>query len=517
MNLDKLLTDQRARRKDLLRTERFVLGDQWDDGRGWTGPHPDGDDTTTALIQRQFVQRNALKEVATRHRDAVVGKEPNWNLTSARPGRKQLAKEAVAALVQWWDANDVLAELQTATLKLLYAEEQARKNEELRPAVSPLRIFLRASSVNEQGVIPTRTNLSEALADIAIHACNPVTAGVLRNADGDVIATRYEYQDESTGQAMLEVTGVASDLAALGLDVTPSEHTIVAVLRGGSIEGEPTRLDLGGRLLLHEMRRREPLITPAAVSQQKLINKAWTMLSHNIDTGGFVERTLLNAQLPGRWVDENGNPASPGEGTFTPEPFKVGAGAVNHVTGVPIERQDGSIDYKDPSIIYRDPVPPETFLETASKAYEALLVECKQLHVLLSADGAASGASRRQATADYLDSLGLTAVQVQGAVRWVLGTVLRLAGVLMGDPDKYDDLDASAQARISVIQPTSEDIAASILKKDAKLISRETAMGEVGVEDPDAELEIIRREETDQPPVERDPPPTDPEADDAAS
>lgn len=494
LTLDKLLTTQRARRQDLQQREEFTLGDQWDEGRGWVGPNPKDDDTATDLIRPHFVQRNALKEVVTRHRDAVIGKEPQWDLTSADK-RVTLRKEAIDALVTWWDDNQALEALQEATLRLLFAQEKAAKGEVTRPAVSPIRLFLRASSVGPDGRIPHRKTLAEALGDIAVHAASPVNAGVLKNLDGDPIATRYEYTDE-TNQKRLEVTGVARNLASLGLDVTPTDDTLVLVMAGNQIEGEPVAYPLAGRLLVHEMTR-EPLITPGAVSQQKLINKAWTMLSHNMDVAGFTERVFLNAQSPGRWVDENGNPSEPGEGKFVPDPLFVGAGSTNHVVGLPEPRADGGYTYTSPNVLWRDPVDPETFLKTSDGAYRAILEECKQLHVLLSADGAASGASRKQATADYLDSLDPTARAVQGAVRWMLGTALRLAGVLMNEPERHDSLRPMSQVRITVVQPTPEDVKATIEKRDARLISRETAMSEVGIEDPDAEMERIKAEEAD--------------------
>jgi len=499
-DLSKLINDQRGRRKDLLREERYVLGNQWDEGRGWTGPLPlDAKDAANSLVERQFVQRNALREVVTRHRDAVIGREPGWDLTTpTKGGMVKLRQEAIDALVAWWDDNSALAALQTATLRLLFAEERSDKAEELRLAVSPLRLFLRASSVGPDGRIPRRKTLAEALADIGVHACNPTVAGVLRNADGDPVATRYEYQ-ESTGR-VIEVTGTGANLAALGLPVAPSSDTLIALLSGNTLQQEPASLPLDGRLLMHEMRR-EPLINDAARSQQKLINKAWTMLSHNMDVAGFTERTFLNAQSPGKWVGEDGNPAAPGEGKYVPEPLIVGAGASNHVIGVVEPRPDGTYSYATPSVAYRDPVDPLAFTRTTDAAYRAVLEECKQLHVLLSADGVASGASRKQATSDYLDSLGLTATAVQGAVRWMLGTTLRLAAVLMGAPERYDALRPMAAVSIKVVQPTSEDVTATIDKRSAGLISRETAMTEVGIEDPDAELERIRSEASVADPV----------------
>ncbi|HEX7039603.1 MAG TPA: hypothetical protein VF202_05790, partial [Trueperaceae bacterium] len=428
-----------------------------------------------------------LREVATRHRDAVVGREPAWSLVPDRErGLKQLTTEAEDALTAWWDANGVLAALQEATLRLLFAEESSRGDEPPRPAVSPLRLFIRSSSVGEDGRVPKRGSLGEALADIGIHACTPANAGVLRDADGDPIATRYSYRDE-TGAMLTELTGTGANLARLGLDVDATSDTLIVILNGNTPVGEPVAYPLGGALLMHEMRR-EPLITPAAIMQQKLINKAYTMMSRNVDVAGFVERTFLNAQAPGRWLGEDGQPTEPGKGTWTPDPLYVGAGATNHVVGVIEPREDGTYSYASPSVVYRDPVSPTAFTLTIEQAYRAVLEEAKQLHVLLAGDATASGESRKQAMSDYVDSLTTTAAQVQGAIRWLLTTSLRLAAVLINAPGRFDAFRVTASARIRVVQPTSEDQQATLAKYEAGVLSLETTLAELGVEDPTAEM-----------------------------
>lgn len=498
MDLDKLISDQRARRADLLTRERFVLDDQWDDGRGWVGPLPadDGRDLGTDLIRAKFAQRNVLKEVTTRHRDAVIGREPAWDLTSDGRGQVKLRQEAVDALVNWWDETEVLTVLQTAVLRLLFAQEVSRGREELRGCVAPLRLFIKAASVVD-GRVPKRASLAEALGDLSVHAASPTVAGVLRNADGDPIATRYEYVGED-GSRRVEVTGTGTNLAALGLDVEETDDTLVAIVNGNTVDGDVTRLPIGGRMLMFELQR-EAFLTPASISQQKLINKAWTMLSHNLDVAGFTERVFLNAQTPGHWVDAAGEAVGPGEGRFVPDELLVGAGVSNYVQGIPITDSSGGMSMTSPSVAFRDPVPPEAFTKSIDAAYAAVLQESKQLHVLLSGDAVASGLSRRQATADYVDSLGLTASQAQAAIRWLLGTTLATASVLMGAPGRYVALRPTAKARISVIQPTAEDINATIAKRDAGFISRETGMTEVGVEDPDAELDRINAEAAENP------------------
>lgn len=492
-SLENLVKDQRERRAALLRRERFVLHDQWDNGNGWVGPlpHDESQETALDLIHRTFVQRNALKEVTTRHRDSVIGTEPAWDLTGG-PDEDPTRENTVSALTQWWNDTKALAALQKAALRTLYSAETSSPDEEIRDAYAPLRLFIKTSSVDETGRVPKRATLEEALADIGVHAVSPRDAGVLRNRDGDPVATRFEFTTDDDEPAM-QITGVGSELVRLGLRVPDVPETVVVTLVDGEITGEPAVLPLAGRLLVHELER-EPLLSPAADALQKQLNKSLTMMSHDQDAGGFVERVFLNAQAPGEWVDENGSSTEPGRGTFKPSKLHVGAGVTNYVAGLPETMADGSFRYSNPSVLWRTASDPRVFLDAAGGAYTEILKETKQLYTLMSGDGSASGASRKQAAEDFLQSLNPTADTVEGAIRWLLSTVLRLAAVLMGSPEQFDAYKPMAQVRIKVLQPTSEDIDATLKKVAAGIISRETGMSEVGIEDPDAEVARIVNE-----------------------
>lgn len=510
-----LIRDQQSRRRGILDRERFVLEDQWDGGKGWTGPLPIDADAqveakATDLIKRQFTQRNVLAEVVGRHRDGVVGREPSWTLGADKGNRKQLTKEAEEALTTWWDEAGVHSVLQQAVRTLLYAQEATKgKKEAPRPARSPIRLFIKAASVDDKGRVPKRATLEEALADIGVHAAPPYTAGVLRNLDGDPVASWYGYEDEA-GQARTELTGTAKALATYGVDLStgiPPEATVVAVIDdlGGQLQGHAA-YDLGGHMLMHELTR-EPLIGEAALSQQRLLNKAYSMMSHNLDAAGFTERTLLNAQMPGKWVDAEGKVTLSGEigARFVPDKLYVGAGATNFFSGIQEVDADGNVRHTSPSVAYRDPVPPDAFTGSADAAEIAVYKEARQLHILLARDATSSGESRKQATNDFTASLDLTAGPVQAGVRWLLATVLALASVLMQQPGRYRELRPTAEARLSAVQPTPEETRVVIERKDAGLLSKTTAMHETGVEDVDAEMELIKKEAVDEPPPPKAP------------
>lgn len=503
-DLTTLANDQRRRRAALQDLERYIFTDQWAAGVGWTGPNPVNLDdkvesTVLTLIERKFVSRNILEEVISRHRDGVVGLEPHWTLGTDQPrGLKRLITEAETALTTWWDETGVHEQLQEAVKTLLYAAEDSKRGEPPRFAYSPLRVFIRSASVGEDGTVPRRGSLDEALGDIRVHAAAPYTAGVIRNSDGDAIATRYVYSDDD-GDAREEITGVVATLRRYGLEDNLTrfrdEDTVVLVRNnlGGDVI-DAAAYDLGGQLLMFEMTR-EPLVKASSVSLQKLINKAWTMASHNLDVAGFTERTLLNAQMPGHWEDDDGVTTTPELGVrFVPDPLYVGAGATNYFSGIPQVDADGNVRYTTPSIQYRDPVPPEAFTQTYDAAREAIYEEAKQLHVLISGDATASGRSRAQATNDFVASLELTGSQVARATRWVFSTVLALASVLMGEPRRFVALRPTVTPRLAAVQPSSEDVTAAIAKRDAGLISTQTAMSEVGIEDVDAEAKLIATE-----------------------
>lgn len=503
LDLPTLIHEQTTRRKELQELERFILQDQWAAGRGWTGPNPvdlDQKQETAFLdlVERQFVSRNILSEVITRHRDGVLSREPSWSLGVDAPrGRKTLIAEAETALTKWWDETGAHQALQEAVRTLMFAAEASRRGEPPAHATSPLRLFIRSQSITN-GIIPKRATLEEALNDLRVHAAAPYAAGVIRNLDGDPIATQYAYKDED-GTDLVEITGVAGTLREYGVELPIDAHEdATVVLVTDSMSGnvrEAAAYDLNGRLLMHEMRR-EPLINESAISLQKLVNKTWTMMSHNMDVAGFTERTFLNAQMPGKWVDADGHPTTPENGVrFVPDELFVGAGATNFISGLPQVDADGNVRYAPPSVQYRDPVPPVAFTDTIEAARAGIYEEAKQLHVLISGDATSSGRSRVQAANDFVASLELTSAQVAYATRWLLSTALSLASVLMGQPGRYEELRPTVTPRLAAVQPTAEDIASTIAKLDASLISVQTARSEVGVEDVDAERELVEQDQ----------------------
>ena len=222
-----------------------------------------------------------------------------------------------------------------------------------------------------------------------------------------------------------------------------------------------------------------------------LLNLAKTMLARNVVLGGFLERIILNAQLPGEYVED----ATTKKKTFVPSPLKTGAGTTNVLAGLPVSDATGRVTgYATPTVMYRDPVPVTTFNDTADAAYQGMLEEVHQLHAAIAGDATASGESRRQARADFEASLGATISEVEAAGRWLLETALAMAAAFANQPGRFDSLRATFTCRVDSGPISADEQKETRENVAAGLLSKETGMVRVGIDDTDAEKAKIAAE-----------------------
>ena len=470
----------------------YYDGDHWQDGAAWIGPRPaetdSGADDVLAEIERGLISKNCVKETSERHRDAVIGKEPDWSLTVRRPlkndeqptsAETQLIEEAEAAIVEWWDKREVLTTIQDSAINALLA------------GYGNLRLFVPSARVADNGTIPVESDLSKALDSIFIHTPELGSATVYVDPDSQdklgIYAFNYREGLDDVPDARVELHGL-----------NDKQETIIRILSGANEPiAETQPLSLQGHLGLFEIHR-SALITPQVTQLQALVNMALTMMGRNVVLGGFLERLILNAQLPGEWIDD---PDRPGKKKFQPSPFHVGAGSTNALAGLPIYNETGKqiTGYTSPNVIYRDPVSVQTFKDTLAEAYGALLDETKQTHALISKDATASGESRKQAAAEFVKSLNSTKAQIEAAGRWLIETALAMAAQFTGQPGKFAELRAQFQCRVDIGAVTSAEEDTAIRLKDAGIIDVSTAMTRVGIDDPDAEEAKINKRKDEQP------------------
>jgi hypothetical protein len=461
--------------------DAFYTGDHWQGGMGWVGPQPPATDSESARIiaeiQRAFVSKNDVREIVNRHRDGVIGREPAWAFTPRRPlkpdeqptaAEQQLIDEAEAALTSWWDKRKVLKVVQEVVSALLRHER------------AYLRIFVRAgvlettdpaSGEKTAPRVPPQQTIEQALDQIYLSQPTPQQAGIITDEDTQEQASIYLYTKGSVNYA---------ELCYVDLD---TGQTVLRILGGEAEQG--ATLDLDRHLLLGEATR-EIFITEQIRSLQKQLNLAKTMEGRNVVQGGFLERTFLNAQMPGTWVDDPDGQEQP-DGTrksFKKAPFRTGAGRTNFVSGQAIRDEKGNIKgYASASVVYRDPVSPDNFEQTADAAHRAILEEAQQIHALIAGDATASGESRTQARSDYERSLLMTKGEIDSLIRWLLETVLNLGALFMGTPGAYKELRASCDCRIDTGPLSGDEQAQIIAQVAAELLDDETAMSRLGVED----------------------------------
>ena len=106
----------------------------------------------------------------------------------------------------------------------------------------------------------------------------------------------------------------------------------------------------------------------------------------------------------------------------------------------------------------------------------------------------ASGEFVVQARADFETSLRQTKSAIDAALTWCFGAVLSLAAAIAGQPGHFDSLKISGSAVINSGPLSIGEREAIISAYEKNLISQETAVRLLGVENVSAELERIEGE-----------------------
>lgn len=455
----------------LADNRRFVRGDHWQAGAGWVGASLTTDHPSYAQfladLQRLFVSQNLIAEGIERHRGGVLGKEPAWDLVpeaalpedeaewgAAEQATAALMAEADAALTSWWDRRGVLGVLARAVERLLYDDGPDG-------AHVVLRLFVPRGALveTETGpVVPAAPDLAAALDLIWLDVPEPEQATLTRDDNTMQEAGVYAYR--RADRAWAEITYLDDG------------QTVIRVTDGDTTYEQ--RFNLRGHLFHYQLAR--PTLLTAQVRQlQRLHNKALTMLSRNLDTAGFQQKIFVDA--------------SPPSGSM-----EIGPLSAAFIQPSVSRTELGEERIGSPSLHVIEPVSVETFTDSLTTTRLALMEELDQLHTLMSGDATASGKSRQQALADFLLSLRETKREVEGAIRWLLETALALAAIFASEPGRYDALRAEAECRLDLgpIDPETMRVVTELV--DKKMMSRERGMGQLGIDDPQAELSRIATE-----------------------
>ena len=456
----------------------YYNGDPWQAGAGYVGPKPPATDPNytrvISEIQRGFVGKDIIGEIADRHANGVVGRDVVWDVARAddldpTPDDEARIAEAEALLRTWIDRTGAQDTIDRAVATMTIAGRAG------------LRILIPPGRRDEAGTVPAGA-MDQQLRHIYLDHPAPDEIGIITDADTRHVAGVYAYQDDA-GQSHAEI---------VFRDPDNPDAIIWRILTGQGENAEPAIYYLpmaGDTIPIYEMSRR-PLVSSQVLSQQRLYNLAATMKARNVVLGGFLERTLLNAQLVGEEKVING------QKVFVPSPLAFGPGVVNSIVGIKDADGSGGAKRSTPEIQYRDPVPVDTFEATERAAYLAILGEAHQLHYAIAGDATPSGEARIAAMADYVIDLLKTKKRVDDAWKWIGVTALNLAATLAGEPNKWAGLTIKADAQIDAGPVSPEMMRATAEMVRDRLLSQETGRSWIGVTDTKAEAQRVDDEQS---------------------
>lgn len=477
-------------KRDIRENKSFYEGDHWQNGEGWIGPRPAigdrGYDIAMGELERGFVSLNVIGAAIDRRRNGTVGREPTWRYALQRAldegeeltqGEQALIDEAEAAMTPWWNDRGIHKLFLAMVPKLLWGER------------ATLRIFIPTGLLQEfrevdpDGVervyrgIPAGGTMEEAL-DLIYVNCPELDSGRV-------------IVDEDTQARASAFVGKRNDRDYIEMSYVRNGETIFRIMDGDNVV--EYGFQMAGRLWMHEVEH-APMITEQVRRQQRALNLAESVTPRNVVTGGFLERILLNAQMPGEWVDD---PDSPERGMrFVPSQYHTGPGTTNFVTGIPVTDTDAMGNERtrlsDPNVVFRDPVDPVTSIRARNAHREGILESVDQLHILIAGEALASGYSREQARGDYEMSLEETSVPVNEMGRWLMETVLFLAEFLSGQTGRYSKvLRCDFTATLNPGPISADEQRQNVESAQADMLPLEYAMARNGVQDVDIAIAKI--------------------------
>lgn len=460
----------------------YMEGRHWRGSKGWVGPHVnpnlDEGDTVMAEVERGFVSANKVDEITTTHRDAVVGTPVMWHaaprdfqapgaeMDEAQKGRRA---QLEAMMTKWWDrvnAPDALAQI---VLNLLcYARADARH-------IVPPNLVV----TGEDGTtgVPVST-VEQALDSIFLEVLDPESATVYRHPKTLQEVTIVLVREDNLEWAeltFLDPSG-ATIFKKVGMPNTPAQRVVT---------------NLGRRLNVVESTRRR-FVTQQILENQKALNLALSMIPRNVVTGGFIERTMLNAQMPGTYeYNDDGSVKN-----FVPASYRLGPGSTAWLVGVKTTDALGNEQIAQPTIERGEPVDPKASITAVSAHERLILSEAKQEHVLTNSDNLMSGKSREQARHRFVGSCRPTKNAAEYLTVFILEGALALAEWFAGDPGVFsNEWRFVALATIDTGPVGADEREQDLAMVNAGTMSPELQMERAGVLDVDAERARIRSDE----------------------
>jgi hypothetical protein len=457
--------------------EAYYNGDHFSAGNEilWIGALPDSGgqfqyNYILSKIQKIFTSHNKVKECVNRYLDSLLNNE----IIVTSPN------EAAATFINSWMEDLIDSSLHMNT----------DETEEC------FRLALRSALVLGSGYIRVfiRDEFTDPLRKLAAHSVHPsritlyyTPNGLLEGIEYLMSSKKVDGRDKRERQVLDFKTG----LTTFYVYENPEDFD------AGNFLEEPVTIDLDYSFTIHKITM-PSMITESVKELQNAINLFLTMIINNTVDAGFLERLILNAQLPGDVVND---PQS-GDVVFVPKPerFKTGTGQVTFLSGIPLENSEGEVtSITTPSVQYQQPID-NTNLHTSLELYIKLMyLEFNQGHILASDDGSLSGRSRIQLKQDFDKTLSNLVKLHKALVLSVVKTIGHLAGYLGAIP--VGVFKGKKSVALEYNQETNlltEEIKEIRENFVAKIVSHRTTLAKLGHKDPDLELDQINKEQAQE-------------------
>lgn len=472
--------------------KKFIDGDHWQNGAGWVGPLPplkDAAERRDALtrIRKAFTSQNACKEVTDRHVDAVAGNDPLWSFSSEEETKDEgEPKDLNTLMSEWWKDHKMHNLLQDA----LYMAKWANRAF-LRRVVPPSRvaevlidpltgeIFTEEAleeldpdfiETLEEGQVILDVSFEEAVDMIHVELIDSTRGAVVQDTETLRFYGFYIYKLATIEYA--EVSYVDEE----GL-------THLRILRGGAMVSD-VALDLGGHLFHFEVSL-TGLITEQVMDLQRMLNKAYTMASINMDWSGFTERIFLNAQWP-YTLESDGK----GGTKKVLKDYQTGPSTTNWVPGITVtDPATGKKTMTTPEVKWRQPSDPVTFDKAKQMAYRGILQETRQLHALITGEATTTGESRKQALVEFNKSVEPTKTEADLMGRWLLDGQVRFARAISDDGPEGMNLQFQTMVEVGPLDANEVRLWNDVREKGG--LTLKSFLTKLGVEDVDAESQAL--------------------------
>lgn len=461
----------------------YMAGDHFQAGREWIGPPPPPDMETAAIcrLEKSWCPDPIINEMIENHMNGIVGHEPMFELVQKTaleegvdPPDDNELRDTNAYIGQWWDDRKGLETLQEWVQRLRWAGR------------ATLRLFVPPDLMEEGDngfTLPDGVKTpQDALQYIYFEAPDVESATVYCDPRSKREAGLYSYEEEVPGSGTETTKKRRVEMVFVSVD----SQTVIRILEDDQILTE-IPFPCGGESLMYESEL--PLLFTKPVRKlQQAVNMINTMIPLNASYAGFRSRDYINVQPP---QNEDGEEEAP---VIGPSQFMMWYSAPYYEVDQD-GRRTGEIKYFPPQLITTEPVDSANLRADIDVLDRQIRRACKQEYTMLAGDGDSSAVALIQKRAVFANDLLKTKPAVEGALMWMQSAVwcfaLYLSGNESGIKSFIDRYRATAMVKPYTGPLTPDEERVVLERVAAGLLSGETAMVLLGIEDPDAELEKI--------------------------